>query len=89
MVLTEDFVAVVAPKHGRTSCSDENPNNGYYEVEDVRLRGVLIERKMKRHPRCARCFLLAHIGNTMPSNLKLTISVDIEPIQPEFEIKQA
>lgn len=42
--LTREIVDFITPEHGRTSCCDSNPCNGYYDHRNTY--------------RCARCFLL-------------------------------
>lgn len=48
MTATE-FIDIIAPEHGRTSCSDEELNNSFYFDE---------ENKEQGRSRCIRCSLL-------------------------------
>jgi hypothetical protein len=60
MKLTREAVDIFRPKHGRTSCDDNNLCNGYggwtgkYDPDTG--------RKVIRYPRCNRCYLLEHVG---------------------------
>lgn len=44
-----DLIDRLAPEHGRTSCSDQTPNNAFY-IEDSGSNIV--------HGKCRRCSLL-------------------------------
>ena len=46
---TIEFINIIAPEHGRTSCSDEDINNSFYFDEDKKEQG---------RSRCIRCSLL-------------------------------
>lgn len=70
MRITEEFINMIAPIHGRTSCSDENLINGYggwtgkYDPNTG--------KKVVEYPRCIRCYLQTYIGyNT--DDLKFSI----------------
>ena len=79
MMITQEIIDILTPKHGRISCSDEDPCNGGYEIEDRLFQGIVIERSWKYRPRCNRCFLLDHIG------CDTDYMTDIE-IVPEIEL---
>lgn len=65
--LTPQRIDQLAPTHGRTSCSDAEPNGNYYAPEHG-------------HPRCLRCALryLAENDGYGPygENVKLTVKVE-------------
>lgn len=91
--LTRQYVDVIAPEHGRTSCSDEHPDNGYYKIKEETLRGVVVRREFAVHPRCNRCFLLMILDDLkagIPTDPALQIETDVRITlkQPEFEITQ-
>lgn len=49
---TKEFIDLISPEHGRSSCSDDNLFNGFYlEKDDETINE-------KYHPRCLRCALL-------------------------------
>ena len=59
----KDFINIICPEHGRTSCSDDNLFNGFYfksEEEEI--------INEKHRPRCIRCALL----EIEKGNIKLT-----------------
>jgi len=72
MILTREFVDTFAPRHERTSCSDDNLENrfggwdGHYEPGTG--------RKSIRYPRCNRCYLLDHVGDET-DNMEFEIEV--------------
>ncbi|RLI50275.1 hypothetical protein DRO61_04105 [Candidatus Bathyarchaeota archaeon] len=45
--MSEDFINIIQPEHGRTSCSDDNLSNGFYTRDGVNWHG-----------RCTRCMYL-------------------------------
>lgn len=49
---TIEFINIICPEHGRTSCSDENISNGFYLDDDEETVS------MKYYHRCTRCALL-------------------------------
>jgi len=63
MIITKEVIDILAPKHGRTSCSDENLSNAYggwtgkYDVDTGRKKII--------YPRCNRCYLIDNIGMEM------------------------
>ncbi|MFA5408869.1 MAG: hypothetical protein WC343_08895 [Bacilli bacterium] len=64
MIITREFVDMVAPEHilMGEECNDENLYNKEYGIRVVTVNGVEIERSWNDLPRCERCFLLAHVG---------------------------
>ena len=46
---TIEFIDIIAPEHGRSSCSDDNLSNSFYFDE---------ENKEQGRSRCIRCSLL-------------------------------
>ena len=64
MIITKEFVDVVAPEHilMGEECNDENLYNKEYGIRVVTVNGVEIERSWNDLPKCERCFLLAHVG---------------------------
>lgn len=48
-----ELIDIICPEHGRTSCSDDNINNGFY-FEDEESNVI----SKKYLPRCSRCALL-------------------------------
>lgn len=69
MLLTQTIVDVLAPKHGRTSCSDEKPTNSF-EFAPPTPSGM---------PRCIRCGLLDLLnGNTLPDDLFLRGTFEVD-----------
>ena len=63
MIITREFVDMVAPEHilMGEECNDENLYNKEYGIRVVTVNGVEIERSWNDQPRCNRCFLLAHV----------------------------
>jgi hypothetical protein len=87
------LIDMIAPDHGRTSCSDENLSNGFFQIEETELRGVTIKREWKTAPRCNRCFLLKSLKDEeygIPTDPRIVINAEISLNlrQPEFEIKR-
>jgi hypothetical protein len=75
MVITREVVDILASRHGRTSCNDNNLANasggwtGYYERETG--------KKEITYPRCNRCYLLDNIGmdtNSLAFNIEILLS---------------
>ena len=55
----KEFVDIIVPEHNRTSCSDEDKNNGFYS------------RNCEGYGRCTRCMWLEIIdGVDIPDVLK-------------------
>ena len=55
----KEFINLIAPTHGRTTCDDNNINNGFYS------------RNKKGYGRCYRCNLLCiEKGKPIPEELK-------------------
>ena len=88
MIITKDIIDILTPKHDRTSCSDTDPYNGGYEIEDQIFRGIVIERSWKYRPRCNRCFLLDHIGYDTDYMEDIEIVPEIELVlkQPKVTV---
>lgn len=91
--LTPEYISVIAPIHGRSSCSDSDLMNGQYTVKEETVRGVSVKRSFGTVPRCNRCLLLEALrlqaaGHEPHSALTLTVDVTIGLLQPEFEIVQ-
>lgn len=61
-----ELIDILAPEHGRTTCSDENKSNGYWFDENNTESGELI---IKGHARCTRCALFEIVDNKI-SNIK-------------------
>lgn len=63
-----EFVNLVAKEHGRTSCYDDNINNGFsFEDDDETI-------SLKYLPRCKRCAYLQIANGTIKlteTNIKL------------------
>lgn len=69
MVLSQITIDLLAPKHGRTSCSDEKPTNSF-EFSAASSSGM---------PRCIRCGLLDLLnGNTLPDDLFLRVAFEVD-----------
>ncbi len=79
-VLTREMVDAIAPEHGRTSCNDQTLGNEYggWTGKFDRDTG----RKEVIHPRCNRCYLLAHIGENL-EDLEFRVSVCLEWVDRE------
>lgn len=87
MIITREFVDMVAPEHGRTSCSDECLNNSDMDIEDVVVLGQVVERRIRHYYRCGRCFMLSLVGcdtKDLTFDIKYDISVDLH--QPKIKI---
>lgn len=87
MIITKEFVDVVAPKHGRTSCTDEDLNNSDIDIEDIIVLGQVVDRRIRHYYRCDRCFMLSLIGcdtKDLTFDIKYDISVDLH--QPKIKI---
>lgn len=50
-----EFINIIYPEHGRTSCSDDNISNGFYLKDDEDGEEVISK---EYYPRCMRCALL-------------------------------
>ena len=88
MIITQEIIDILTPKHDRTSCSDSDPCNGSYEIEDRRFQGIVIERNWKYRSRCNRCFLLDHIGYDTDYMKDIEIVPEIELVlkQPKVMV---
>jgi hypothetical protein len=86
--ITKEWVDIVTPKHGRTSCDEASPFiNGSYRIEDVVFKGVVIERKVESYVRCLRCYLLDNLGSdTEHLDFKITPTIELELKQPDVEV---
>jgi len=73
-VLTRELVDILFPTHGRTSCSDNDPNNGYVNYENGSAR-------------CHRCMALLNIGEPL-ATFKIESSICTPP-NPEQVRKRA
>lgn len=87
MIITQEIIDILTPKHDRTSCSDSDPCNGGYEIEDRRFQGIVIERNWKYRPRCNRCFLLNHIGYDTNYMKDIEIVPEIELVLKQPKVK--
>jgi hypothetical protein len=85
MKITREFIEFVAPRHDRTSCSDETLLNEFYQIHETKLREVVVSRTLEG-PRCLRCFLLDHQDQDMPEHLELEAHLRVR--QPKFKITQ-
>lgn len=87
-MITQEIIDILTPKHDRTSCSDSDPCNGSYEIEDRRFRCIVFERIWKYRPRCNRCFLLDHIGYDTDYMKDIEIVPEIELVlkQPKVMV---
>lgn len=65
--LTFDAVDLMAPAHGRTSCSDIERINGLSTMTDER-----------RSPRCARCALLDIVEGGYHGDFALSLHLEID-----------
>ena len=55
--------------HDRTSCSDDNPINGYSEVSG--------------YPRCGKCFLMEILNNEWDNSFEVSFEIDFLRIEKE------
>lgn len=65
MKITKAWVDAITPKHGRTSCRDNDLSNcfgGWTGKYDENTG-----KKVIQHPRCNRCYLLDHLGEELES----------------------
>jgi len=59
MKTAKELINIICPDHSRTSCSDENIDNGFYTHDET------------GHPRCRRCALIElAYGEPLPDPLK-------------------
>jgi len=87
MILTRDIINILAPTHGRTSCSDSNLSNGGYKLKEEKLQGIIISRHYEWAPRCSRCFLLDHEGcDTDLMEIEVIPEIRLVPRQPNVKI---
>jgi hypothetical protein len=88
MEITKELINILTPEHGRTSCSDDNPCNASYTIEDRKLLGVVISKSWERYPRCNRCFLLDNIGEDTENvcGIRVVPTIELEIIQPKVKI---
>lgn len=75
MKLTQEVIDIIAPNHGRTSCSDERIINGYGGWSGKYDRDT--GHKEIRVPRCTRCYLLNNLGEDVES-LEFRIETHLE-----------
>lgn len=67
--LTREIIDALRPDHGRTSCSDDNPANGWGSNGEGSA------------PRCTRCALLETLeGRAMDEGFELRIAIDAEDV---------
>ena len=81
--LSAETIDIIAPEHSRTSCSDADPCNGGFEIEEIKAQGLVVERIFKHSPRCARCFLLTTEGY-LPKHIKVAVDVRFVLTQPKI-----
>lgn len=75
MTITIDFVNAVASEHSRTSCDDNNLTNSYGGWDGKYDPNT--GKKLIRFPRCNRCYLLSHVGESVSSlDFKLDLCLD-------------
>jgi hypothetical protein len=87
MILTRDIIDIICPNHGRTSCNDSDPNNGYYEIKETKFRGIVIEKNFKTAPRCHRCFLLDAEGyDTDLMDITVIPTIELVIKQPKVKV---
>lgn len=85
MTITEEFVNAIAPKHGRTNCSDAISTNCFYTLDEIVVQGVVVERRFKHALRCDRCYLLENIGLDT-TQIELAIQISLVPKQPNVKV---
>lgn len=88
MNITKEWIDSHFPEHGRTSCSDSDLSNGFFEIEEKEVRDIVVSREFKRYPRCTRCFLLLFYEEGIDPRIEVEFQVSLKLKQPEFEIKQ-
>ena len=90
MIITREFVDCVCPKHGRTSCSDEDLNNSDLDIEYIVVLGQVIDGRIRHLYRCDRCFMLSLVGcDTKELTFDLKFDVQVELHQPKIKIVPA
>ena len=83
-ILTKEAIDILCPKHGRTSCSDDDLANSYggwsgrYDP-DTGKKSII-------WPRCTRCYLLNHIGEDV-SKLEFRPDVCLELVEENVQKK--
>jgi hypothetical protein len=85
MIITKEWVDIVTPNHGRTSCDDNNLANSFGGWNGKYNRNT--GKKEIDYPRCNRCYLLDHIGeNTEDLEFEITptISLSFKPYLSEL-----
>lgn len=70
-----ELVNIICPEHTRTSCSDDNIDNGFYhKFVDTEDSTTIIS---KHHPRCSRCALLELINGLSVDENKIIETISI------------
>lgn len=88
MSLTREWIDIVAPEHGRTSCNDDKVCNGHYNIDEHYVNGVIVSRTFDPPPRCNRCFLLDAMDLGFDSRIEVKPTITLSLKQPEFKIEQ-
>jgi len=90
MKVTKELINIIAPKHERTSCNDNNTINSSSKITEQTLHGIVIERHKEYGPDCNSCFLLNNVGEDTENveGFKVTINIDLIVIQPKIKIIQ-
>lgn len=80
--VTKEWVDIVCPEHGRTSCSDTDLGNvsGGWNGKFDENTG----KKVIQYPRCNRCYLLDHLNEKFDD---LAFAVEVE-VRLEFRDKK-
>lgn len=77
MIISKDWIDTFVSKHGRTSCSDNNPKGNQFGGWDGTYSSTTGKKNI-RYPRCNRCYLLHHIGyNTNEIEFDIEIHVEL------------
>jgi hypothetical protein len=70
-----ELINIICPEHSRTSCSDENINNGFYHSYE--LDEPISTISNEHMPRCTRCALLQLANGTSTDDNKVIETTSI------------
>ena len=83
-----DQINEICPWHDLFTCSDENPCNGFYELQETKYEGITIDRELVREPQCNRCFLIQNIGfDTLDLKLLVRPTILIKVKKPLVKLE--
>lgn len=72
-----ELINIIAPEHGRISCSDDDTANGFYHEASEEWEVGYKTISKKYHSRCSRCALLELANGRSEDNNKVIEGISI------------